>query len=162
MSDTTIDDQVSDQVNDQLEHLRERLSSQANLFDDPGAYLAGVEDTLARLQELDALGDEPVATPAWLRPADFHATVDGRPASRSDRARYLAALAIGLATAGRGHREIVDELIAAANGSADLLQQAARSVYALRVGEAEHRKSAEAMLLQAVIEAGPYPEDRGA
>lgn len=158
MSDTTAERQTASSI----ERLRERLASQANLFDDPGAYLAGVEDTLARLQELDTRGAEAPAPPRWVRPADFHATVDGRPASRSDRARYLAALAIGLATAGRGHREIVDELIAAANGSADLLQQAARSVYALRVGEAEHRKSAEAMLLQAVIEAGPYPEDRGA
>lgn len=156
MSDT-----IEGELEGQLERLRDRLRSQASLFDDPGAYLAGVEDTLARLRELE---DDDAVTGSsarrWGRPSDFHVTVDGKPTSRSDRARYLAALAVGLSTAGRGHREIVDELIDTAGGSADLLQQAARSVYALRVGEAEHRRSAEAMLLQAVIEATPYGQDQ--
>lgn len=157
MSDATMDGEL----HGRFEELRERLRSQATVFDDPGAYLAGVEDTLARLRQLQE--PETLAPPWQQRPADFFVTVDGRATSRSDRARYLAALAIGLATAGRDHREIVDELIDTAGGSTDLLQQAARSVYALRVGEAEHRRSAEALLHQAVIEARPYStQERGA
>lgn len=149
MSDTL--DRPTERASERLEELRERLREQASLFDDPGAYLAGVEDAIEKLSELDE--PLPVALP-WTH-AGIRVTVADRPATRSDRARYLAALAVGLATAGRGHREIVDELIDAADGASDLLQQAARSVYALRVGEAEHRRTAEALLLQSVIEASP-------
>ncbi|MDX1620957.1 MAG: hypothetical protein R3320_08200 [Nitriliruptorales bacterium] len=134
-----------------LDELRARLRRQADLFDDPGAYLAGVEDALDRLGRADRAPHAPVG----VRPSDFHVIVEGQPASRSDRARYLAALAIGLSTAGRSHREIIREVVDAADGATDLLQQAARSVYALRVGDAEHRRTAEAILLQCVIETKP-------
>lgn len=50
-----------------LEALRGRLHEQAHLFDDPAAYVAGVEDTLSALAPLlrvaEPVGDHAIARP---------------------------------------------------------------------------------------------------
>lgn len=149
---TTNTDRASDHVafdTGEMRRIHDRLSDQATLFDDPGAYLAGVEDAL------DAVVGRRGGDRLTVATRGITVTVEGAPARRSERARYIAALAVGLTTAGRANRDIVAELTDAADGCASLLQQAARCVYALRVGDPEHRRRAEALLLQAVIETRP-------
>lgn len=45
----------------EVERLRRRLLRQAQLFDEPGSYAAGVDDALDALIELDAGHDERLA-----------------------------------------------------------------------------------------------------
>lgn len=130
-----------------LRAARAKLEEQAHLFDDPGAYLAGVDDTFAALAGRGPVAVEPGGLSVVVEPDEG--------VGRSDRARYLAALTVGLVTAGRDSREVIDELTDAAGTCSELLQQAARCVYSLRVGDPEHRRTAEALLLQAVIECRP-------
>ncbi|MDX1621164.1 MAG: hypothetical protein R3320_09250 [Nitriliruptorales bacterium] len=143
MSDTMDEERSS-----RLDELRDRLREQADLFDDPGAYLAGVEDTFEEL-------DERPRVHRTLAPGRTRATVEAAFATRADRARYIAALAVGLTTAGRPDAEVLEELVAEADRAPDLLQQAARCVYALRVGDTEHRRAAQSLLLRAVMETSP-------
>ncbi|MDX1657726.1 MAG: hypothetical protein R3343_02795 [Nitriliruptorales bacterium] len=143
MSDT-----VDEERSSRLDELRHRLREQADLFDDPGAYLAGVEDTFEEL-------DERPRAHRTLPPGRTRTTVEAASTTRADRARYIAALAVGLTTAGRPDPEVVEELVAEAGGAPDLLQQAARCVYALRVGDSEQRRTAQSLLLRAVMETSP-------
>lgn len=43
---------------DQVEELRRRLLSQAQFFDDPAAYAAGIEDAIDAVIRLDERADE--------------------------------------------------------------------------------------------------------
>lgn len=128
-----------DEDGESLAGLRRRLHDQAQLFEEPGAYVAGVEDALAAL-------DRTMPTVATRGLGRHAVVVDGARVRLSEQARYLAALALGLVTAGHDDGRIVEELIDAAEGSGARLRQAARSVYALRIGDAASRRAAERLL----------------
>lgn len=63
-----------------------------------------------------------------------------------DRANYLAALAVGLATAGVPDDAAVDELVAAADGRHGDAVAARRRLYASTLGSCERRRQAARLL----------------
>lgn len=76
--------------------------------------------------------------------------------TRADHARYLAALAVGLVSAGWAPRDTVEELVTA-GGCEALLAQAARAVYPMRIGDAWQRQRARTLLLDAANRMRPVP-----
>lgn len=87
--------------------------------------------------------------PRTVFPA-FTTRVDiDEPTRRSEHARYLAALALGLGSAGWRHATVVEELVGAAGDCESVLLQASRLVYPMRIGDPDQRQRARCLLLEA-------------